>query len=79
MQEGSCDRGLFAMAFITSISIGKDPAVLSYKQNAMRKHILKSIEDGMMTAFPQVDILRHLSGRIFWCTVFVNISMMVPK
>ena len=30
------------------------------KQNAMRKHILKSIEDGVMTAFPSsaVDILR---------------------
>ena len=30
----------------------QDPAVLLYKQNAMRKHILKSIEDGVMTAFP---------------------------
>ena len=28
------------------------PSVLSDKQNAMRKHILKSIEDGVMTVFP---------------------------
>ena len=49
LQEGSHDCGLFALAYITSIC---DPAVLLYKQNAMRKHILKSIEDGVMTAFP---------------------------
>ena len=43
MQEGSHDCGLFALAYITSICNGQDPAVLLYKQNAMRKHILKSI------------------------------------
>ena len=46
------DCGLFALVYITSICKGQDPAVLLYKQNAMRKHILKSIEDGLMTAFP---------------------------
>ena len=40
------------MAYITSICNGQDPAVLLYKQNAMRKHILKSIEDGVMSVFP---------------------------
>ena len=48
MQDGSHDCGLFALAYITSICNGQDPAVLLYKQ---RKHILKSIE-GVMTAFP---------------------------
>ena len=38
--------------YITSICNVQDSAVLLYKQNAMRKHILKSIEDGVMTAFP---------------------------
>ena len=52
MQEGSHDCGLFAVAYITSICNGQDPAVLLYKQNAMRKHILKSIEDGVMSVFP---------------------------
>ena len=52
MQEGSHDCGLFALVYITSICNGQDPAVLLYKQNAMRKHILKSIEDRVMTAFP---------------------------
>ena len=37
--------------YITSICNGQDPAVLLYKQNAMRKHILKRIENGVMTAF----------------------------
>ena len=36
---------------ITSICNGQDPAVVLYKQNAMRKHILNSIEDRVMTAF----------------------------
>ena len=35
---------------LTSICNGQDPAV--YEQNAIRKHILNSIEDGVMTAFP---------------------------
>ena len=52
LQEGSHDCGLFALAYITSICNGQDPAVVLYKQNAMRKHVLKSIEDGVMTAFP---------------------------
>ena len=52
MQEGSHDCGLFAVAYITSICNGPDPAVLLYKQNAMRKLILKSIEDGVMSVFP---------------------------
>ena len=52
LQEGSHDCGSFALAYITSICNGQDPAVVLYKQNAMRKHVLKSIEDGVMTAFP---------------------------
>ena len=52
MQEGSHDCGLFAVAHITSICNGQDPAVVLYKQNAVGKHILNSIEDGVMTAFP---------------------------
>ena len=63
IQEGSCDCGLFAVAFITSVCNGQDPAVLSYKQNAMRKHILKSIEDGMMTALPS-SASRHPKASI---------------
>ena len=39
---------------LTSICNGQDPAV--YKQNAMRKHILNSIEDRVMTAFPSSAI-----------------------
>ena len=51
MQEGSHDCGLFSLAYITSICNGQNLAVLLYKQNAMRKHILNSIEDRVMTAF----------------------------
>ena len=63
MQEGSHDCGLFTVAYITSICNGQDPAILLYKQNAMRKHILKSIEDGVMTAFPS-SASRHPKASI---------------
>ena len=46
MQERSSDCGLFAVTFITSIYNRQDPDVLSYKQNAMRKHTSKGIENG---------------------------------
>ena len=52
IQEGSHDCGLFAVAYITSICNEQDPAVLLYKLNAMRMHILKSIEDGVMSISP---------------------------
>ena len=61
MQEGSHDCGLFAVVYITSICNGQDPAV--YKQNAMRKHILNSIEDRVMTAFPS-SASRHPKASI---------------
>ena len=62
MQEGSHDCGLFAVAYITSICNGQDPAVLLYKQNATRKHILKSIEDGVMSVFPSSSSRRPMQG-----------------
>ena len=43
---------LTCMVYNTSISNGQDPVVLLYNQNAMRKHIINSIKDGVVTAFP---------------------------
>ena len=63
MQEGSHDCGLFAVAYITSICNGQDPAIVLYKQNATRKHILNGIEDGVMTAFPS-SASRHPKASI---------------
>ena len=49
---------------------GQDPAVLLYKQNAMRKHILKSIEDGVMIMYwAVVSLMSALYNIIsYFCT-----------
>ena len=59
----------------------EDPAALLYKQNAMRKHILKRIEDGVMTAFPSSAsrLLKASARRIYKYTVFAGILMMAQK
>ena len=57
-----------------SLSFVMDKIQLFYhiKQNAMRKHILKSIEDGVMTAFPS-SASRHPKA------VFSDISTIALK
>ena len=72
MQEGSHDCGLFAVAYITSICNGQDPAGVLYK------HILNSIEDGVMAAFP-ISATRHPKASIRKNTIFAGILMMAPK
>ena len=51
-QRGSSDCGLFAIAFITSVCCGVDPATLNYNQKAMRQHLLECIENDQMKPFP---------------------------
>ena len=51
-QRGASHCGLFALAFITSIGNGIDPASHSYQQAAMRSHTLSCIEKNWMTLFP---------------------------
>lgn len=38
-QTGSADCGLFAIAFATSITFGKDPASTTYTQGLLRQHM----------------------------------------
>ena len=78
MQEGSHDCGLFAVAYITSICNGQDPAVLLYKQNAMRKHILNSIKDRVMSVFTS-SASRHSKASIRKNIPVYCILMMAPK
>ena len=54
-QRGASDCGLFALAFITSICNGIDPASYSYQQAAMRSHTLSCIEKSQMTLFPCIS------------------------
>lgn len=51
-QRGSSDCGLFALAFITSVCGGVDPAIHNYNQKAMQQHLLECIENDQMKPFP---------------------------
>ena len=53
-QQGSCDCGLFALAFATSIVLDVDPIPSGYRfqQQNMRRHLRKYLLDGEMKMFP---------------------------
>ena len=44
-QSGSADCGVFAIAYITSIAFGLDPAQYVFNQAAMRPHLQKCFEE----------------------------------
>ena len=50
---GSCDCGLFAIAFATAEAHGKDPAVCNFDQTAMKQHLYKCFSNGKLTPFPE--------------------------
>ena len=54
-QTGSVDCGLFALAFITSVCHGLDPATQCYNQKAMTRHLMTCIEKAQMTPFPATN------------------------
>ena len=51
-QRGGDDCGLFAIAVATALSFGVDPSEVAFQQDAMRPHLVKCFEDGLMTLFP---------------------------
>ena len=51
-QIGGADCGLFAIAVITSIAYGTDPCQTHFKQEDMRKHILKCFGEEHIRQFP---------------------------
>ena len=51
-QSGASDCGLFAIAFVTHLAHSLNPCYCNFKQNAMREHFLKCIDQATMTPFP---------------------------
>ena len=62
LQKGSCDCGLFAVAFATALAHGLHPESLNFKQNDMRQHLHGCLITGKMTMFPAVS--RKVAKRI---------------
>ncbi len=51
-QMGSCDCGLFAIAYAVAVAFGKDPEVCIFNQEMMRKHLFHCFTEGILTPFP---------------------------
>ena len=52
-QQGGSDCGLFAIAYAVDLAMGTDPATITYDQRAMRRHLMRSLEQGAITQFPR--------------------------
>ena len=56
-QPGSVDCGVYAIAFLTDLCHGKDPASCQYANAAkLRNHLITCLENGQMLPFPSRDI-----------------------
>ena len=50
------DCGLYAITYATYLAYGKDPQCLTthyFKQELMRYHLVKCLEQGHLTEFPE--------------------------
>ena len=52
MQAGTCDCGLYAIAYATTIANGDDPCHIVYDQSKMRRHLFQCFLEGKLTPFP---------------------------
>ena len=59
-QGGDTDCGLFAVAFVVSLCLGEDPHITNYKQDHLRLHFIRCIEQKLFTKFPAPDRPRRL-------------------
>ena len=52
-QSDISDCGLFAIAFATALCTGQDPTGSVFDQSAMRPHLLKCLQNQIITPFPE--------------------------
>ena len=50
-QAGTKDCGLFAIANAVSMAMGEDPLSRDFDQGSLRRHLIESIEEGLMKPF----------------------------
>ena len=56
MQAGTCDCGLFTLAYVTTIAHGADPTTMIYDQWKMRRHLYQCLINGKMIPFPAREV-----------------------
>ena len=69
-QSGTSDCGLFAIAYITHLAFGQDPALFTFSQDKMREHLIQCIERGVMHPFPVLKSKRPTEGKVIEVKVF---------
>ena len=79
MQQGCDDCGLFAIAFATLLARGEQPGSFFYEQEAMRKHLIESLEKLNITAFPIQKIRRHGSKVRHSANIPIHCVFRLPK
>ena len=63
-QFGSCDCGLFAIAFTLHLAMGDDPQHILFEQSQMRSHLLKCFqkkEDGTISTDVTLELFLYMS------------------
>ena len=70
-QKNSQDCGVYAIAFITDLCYGRDPATYPYASSMeLRKHLFHCFQDGNMTTFPTILTIRKLPSNTFLMSVY---------
>ena len=59
LQVGSYDCGLFAIAYITGIAHGIEPARFVFEQSNMRRHLYQCFSSGKLTPFPGKELAKN--------------------
>ena len=68
-QSGATDCGLYAVAIMSSLALGKDPCSIVFKKEDLRAHLQSIIEKEQITEFPYTQ-RRKVRSRILHTEVF---------
>ena len=58
-QVGSSDCGLLAIASACAVCKCRNPGEMKFKQELMRHHLLKSLDNAVLTLFPYKSLRKH--------------------
>ena len=70
MQSNSVDCGVYAIAFLTDLCYGKDPASCRYASTEICNHLVTCFENGHMTPFPSTSTVKKKKTLMKQVTVY---------
>ena len=79
-QRNSQDCGVYAIAFITDLCYGRDPAAYQYAgSKELRKHLLNCFQSGNMTAFPTIATISKVPSQTFLMNVYCSCRLPIES